>query len=336
MVKVPQRLLRESAEFNKDQMRIFIEIPTWLGDAVMTTPAIENIVKLYPNAKLTIFGSFVSTKLFLNHPNVEKIVIDDSKKKGFRYLNLYKLAKSAGKNFDIALSFRKNFTTKFLLFFVDAKQKFRYQRMDKELDTHQVIRYNDFIKHSLSSELEPSKLKIYLRSKIKVNDKPTVGLNPGATYGSAKRWYSGEFAKVAIALSQKYDIKIFGGPGEIDIASDIEKELLHAGVQNYQNLAGKTSVDELIYEIARLDLFITNDSGPMHLAASFNIPTVAIFGPTRHIETHQWMNEHEMLIRKEMECAPCMKRVCPLKHHNCMKLIVAEDVLNRLKENKLF
>jgi heptosyltransferase-2 len=64
-------------------MRIFIEIPTWLGDAVMTTPAIENIIKIYPDAKLTIFGSFVSTKIFLDHPNVEKIVIDYSKKNWF-------------------------------------------------------------------------------------------------------------------------------------------------------------------------------------------------------------------------------------------------------------
>lgn len=311
-------------------MRIFIEIPTWLGDAVMATPAIENLLKTYPDAKLTVMGSFVSTKLFLYHPSVEKLIIDDSKKKGFRYKNLFNLAKDAGRNFDLAFSFRKNFTTKFLLFFVDARKKFIYKRLDKGLDTHQVIRYNDFINSSLGLDTTPDKLKIYLKSKIKVNDKSTLGLNPGATYGSAKRWYPEEFAKVAIELSQKYDIKIFGGPGEVDIASDIEKALVEAGVSNYQNIAGKTSVDELIYEISRLDLFITNDSGPMHLAAAFSVPTVAIFGPTRFAETNQWMNPYEMLIRKEMECSPCMKRKCPLEHHNCMKEIKAEDVLDRL------
>ena len=108
-------------------MKIFIEIPTWLGDAVMTTPAIENIIQTHPKAKLTIFGSFVSTKLFLHHPNVENIIIDDSRKSGNRYVNLFKLAQQAGV-VDIALSFRKNFTTKFLLFFVKAKSKYIYER----------------------------------------------------------------------------------------------------------------------------------------------------------------------------------------------------------------
>ena len=314
-------------------MKIFIEIPTWLGDAVMTTPAIQNIVATYPDCKLTIFGSFVSSKLFLHHPNVEEIIVDDSKKQGNRYLNLYRLAKSAGE-VDIAISFRKNFTTKLLLYFVDAKQKYRYHRLNSTLDTHQVIRYNDFINKSLDIKTTPDKLKIYQES-IDTNKKERLvfGINPGATYGSAKRWYPKEFAKVAIALAQDYDIKIFGGPGETNIALDIENELKNAGVKNYENLAGKTSVEELISQISQLDMFITNDSGPMHLAAAFQIPTIAIFGPTRHIETHQWQNNNEMLLRRDMPCAPCMKRVCPLKHHECMKLITAKDVLEKLEIN---
>lgn len=326
---------------NKEIKKIFIEIPTWLGDAVMATPAIENIVKKYPEVKLVIFGSFVSTKLFLDHPSVEEIIIDDSKKHGNRYLNLYRLAKSVG-SIDIAISFRKNFTTKFLLFFVDSPQKFRYERLDKELNTHQVIRYNDFINKSLNIDTKPDKLKIYKKeSNLKLKTQHLIlGINPGATYGSAKRWYPQEFAKVAIELSKQYDIKIFGGPGETDIANDIENELQKSGVSNYENLAGKTSVEQLLENISNLDLFITNDSGPMHVAAAFEVPTVAIFGPTRHIETHQWQNEQEMLLRKDLECSPCMKRVCPLKdekeHHACMKLITADDVIKKLKEKKIY
>ena len=319
-------------------MKIFIEIPTWLGDAVMTTPAIENIVQTYPNAKLTIFGSFVSSKLFLHHPNVDKIIIDNSKGKGNRYKNLFKLAKIE-KNFDIALSFRKNFTTKFLLYFVDAKKKYRYKRFDKNLKTHQVVRYNDFINSSFSIHTKPSNLKIYQLNTKKKNEKPMLGLNPGATYGSAKRWYPVEFAKVAIELSKKYDIKIFGGPDETQIAGDIEISLQNAGILNYENLAGKTSVEELIENISQLDLFITNDSGPMHVAAAFQVPTIAIFGPTRDTETHQWQNKHEMILRKDVDCSPCMQRVCPLKdekeHHKCMKLITANDVLERLKQESI-
>ena len=321
-----------------NNLKILIEIPTWLGDAVMVTPAIENIIQAYPSSKLIIFGSFVSTKLFVNHPNLEKIVIDDSKKEGNRYINLYKLAKSV-QTVDMAFSFRKNFTTKFLLFFVDSNEKYNYTRLDKQLNTHQVIRYNDFINKSLNINTLPDKLKIYKSTQKVKNTRHILGLNPGATYGSAKRWYPEEFAKVAIKLSTKYDIKIFGGPSETEIAADIEKSLKESRIVNYENLAGKTSVEELIENISNLNLFITNDSGPMHVAAAFSIPTVAIFGPTRHTETNQWQNENEMLLRKDVECSPCMQRVCPLQdekeHHKCMKLITADDVFLRLKEESI-
>lgn len=325
------------------KIKIFIEIPTWLGDAVMTTPAIENIVEASNDVELTIFGSYVSSRLFVNHPNVKKIIVDETRKGGYRYYNLYKIAKNSG-NFDFCISLRKNFTTKLLCYFVDAKEKHIYKRFDKKLHTHQVIRYNDFINKSFCLETIPNKLKIYLKKselkeKKEENTLPLLGLNPGATYGSAKRWYPEEFAKVAIQLSAKYNIKIFGGPGETEIAGDIEKSLQNAGITNYENLAGKTSVEELIENISQLDLFITNDSGPMHVAAAFAVPTVAIFGPTRHNETHQWNNEHEMILRKEMECSPCMKRACPLKseseNHACMKLITADDVMQRLENESL-
>jgi heptosyltransferase II len=313
-------------------LNIFIEIPTWLGDAVMTTPAIENIIQKYPESQLTIFGSFVSTKLFKYHPNVVKIIVDESRKSGNRYINLFQYAKNSG-NYNIALSFRKNFTSKFLLFFIDAKEKYIYKRFDKELVTHQVIRYNQFIQDVLDISTDPGTLKIYTKQEMQKEARPVLGLNPGATYGSAKRWYPNEFAKVAIALSFKFDIKIFGGPNEKDIAYDIEQLLQEANVTNYINLAGKTSIEELIENIALLDLFITNDSGPMHVAAAFSIPTVSIFGPTRFKETSQWQNPNSILIREELDCSPCMKRTCPLKHHDCMKLITAETVLEKLKEN---
>jgi len=315
-------------------LHILIEVPTWLGDAVMATPAIENIIKKYPNCKLTIFGSYVSTRLFLNHPNLYQIIVDESKKGGNRYINLFRYAKSV-QELDMAISFRKSFTTKIFSFFLDTKQKHIYKRFDKEFNTHQVIRYNDFINKALDFQSTPSNLKIYTKNPPLKTNKPLFGINPGATYGSAKRWYPNEFAKVAIEVSKEYDIVIFGGPGEQDIALDIEKELQRANISNYQNLSGKTSVEELIEHIASLDLFITNDSGPMHVAAAFGIPTVAIFGPTRFNETNQWANEKGFIVRKEMECAPCMKRICPLEHHNCMKLITARDVIEKLQLNNI-
>ena len=135
---------------------------------------------------------------------------------------------------------------------------------------------------------------------------------------------------MATELSDEYDIIIFGGAGEVDIAGDIEQGLANNNITNYTNLAGQTIIAELIDKISNLDLLITGDSGPMHVAAAFQIPTVAIFGPTKDSETSQWMNKKSVIIKKNLECQPCMKRICPLGHHDCMKKIKAKQVLKAI------
>ena len=290
----------------------------------MATPAIDNLIITYPDAQITLLGSFVSTQAFQGYPNIKKVIVDDTKKSGNRYKNLISLAKNIGR-VDLAISFRRSISSKFMMFFIKAKKKFNYRRLTKK-EIHLCIRYNDFVNKVLNLKNEVGDLKLYFKPFN--YGKPTLGINPGATYGSAKRWYPEEFAKIAIEMSKKYDIVIFGGPSETNIAKDIENELVSNGITNYQNLAGKTTIPELIEKIAGLDLFITNDSGPMHIAAAYKVKTIAIFGPTKFTETNQWNNPNGEIVTKNLDCAPCMKRVCPLKHHNCMKNITAADVLN--------
>jgi len=313
--------LRRCCKMIKD---IFIEIPFWLGDAIMSTSAVQNIIKTYPKAQITLLGSYVSTQAFWGYPNIKKVLVDKTREDKNRYKSLIFLAKSVGK-VDLAISFRRSFSSKFMMFFIKAKQKFNYKRLSKK-EIHLVIRYNDFINKVLDLNNEVVDLKLYFKAFS--YPKSTLGLNPGATYGSAKRWYPNEFAKVAIKLSSKYDIVILGGPTETNIAKDIEDELIKQGISNYQNLAGKTTIAQLIEKIAGLSLFVTNDSGPMHIAAAYKVKTVCIFGPTKFTETKQWRNDKNgIIVMKSLPCAPCMKRVCPLKHHNCMKNITADDVL---------
>jgi len=300
-------------------VKILIELPTWLGDTVMATPAIENIVNLYNDVEITFIGPFVSIETMKNHPKVVKTIVLDKK-----YTSLYKTAKDLGK-FDVFFSFRSSIRTKFLKFLISAKKKYQFDK-NKYQNRHQVEKYNDFINDSLSIDSTAGKLQIY-GYDIAKSKKKILGINPGASYGSAKRWYPQEFAKVASELSAEYDIVIFGGPSEIDIAGDIEQALIDSGVTNYKNLAGNTTITELINKISSLDLFITGDSGPMHIAAAFQIPTVSIFGPTKDKETSQWINKKSIIVKKNLNCQPCMKRTCPLQHHNCMNLIKAIDVL---------
>ena len=245
-------------------------------------------------------------------------------------LQHHQATKKIGK-YDIFVSFRGSFRSKILKFFINSTFKYQFDKSNYE-NKHQVEKYNSFICESLKFIEIPQSLILYNQNQNSSREgKPVLGINPGAAYGSAKKWNSENFAQVAIILSKKYDIEIFGGPNEIDVASNIERLLIDHGVDNYKNLSGKTSISELINYISKLDLFLTGDSGPMHIAASFNIPTVSIFGPTRDDETSQWMNPKSIIIKKNLECQPCMKRNCPLGHHNCMKLIKPNEVLNAIK-----
>ena len=304
-------------------MKVLIELPTWLGDCVMTTPAIENISNFDNDVQITLIGSFVSIEAMKNDPKVVKTVVLDKK-----YRALYKIAKNLG-DFDVFFSFRSSTRSKFLKFLISAKNKYQFDK-NKYIDCHQVEKYNNFINDSLNINFSAGKLSLSVVNSQSSANK-AVGINPGASYGSAKRWYPQEFAKVAAELSSEYEIVIFGGPDEQDIALDIEKLLIKKDVKNYKNLAGKTTIPELINHISNLDLFITGDSGPMHVAATFEVPTVAIFGPTKDDETSQWMNEKSLIVKKNLDCQPCMKRTCPLGHHDCMNLIKAVDVLDSVK-----
>ena len=301
-------------------MRILIEPPTWLGDALMATPAIENLANFQNEVEITLIGSLASIEVFRNHQKVIKTVVLDKK-----YSSLVKISKELG-SFDAFFSFRSSYRSKLLKLLISANNKHQFKK-SKYPNRHQVEKYNDFVNNSLGTNFAARKLVLHAIDSKLNNHNLKLGINPGASYGSSKRWYPKEFSKVAAELSAKFDIIIFGGQSEVDIANDIEKSLIKKGISNYQNLAGKTTISELINQISSLDLFITGDSGPMHIAATFQIPTVAIFGPTKDNETSQWMNEKSVIVKKNLECQPCMKRTCPLKHHNCMKMVMASDVL---------
>ncbi len=313
-------------------MKLLIILPNWLGDAVMATPAIEALCHIYPDAELTLVGSFVSIEALKYHPQCTRHYVDETKKGGNRLLNTYRFAKKLGPH-DMAITFRNQLHSTLLLYWsgtpISAGRRSWHSTLllkhpiKPSHPAHLVEQYRD-IAQSLSDEpLELGSLRLHIPPHRYLRG--TLGINPGATYGSAKRWYPEKFADVARAFAERYDIVIFGGPNEVEMANEIESRL--SGI-NVTNFAGKTSIAELCTLLGGLDLFITNDSGPMHVAAAYRVPTVAIFGPTRHLETSQWSNEKSVIVRHEMECAPCMKRECPLGHHECMKNITAQEVID--------
>ena len=385
-------------------MRILIELPTWLGDAVMASAAVEAIAKhaaafdagnltgefdgsgerdfsfssqnfgpvtqeiqIFKNGaanlndkfdadggvnltaseqenqnlkksaaqpvKIVFFGSFAACELFKAHPNCERVIVDNSKKAKFRLWQLFWQVRELGK-FDAAFSFRSSFASKVLLYGARAERKFVFQKSKD--GAHQVQKYLKFVKSALNLKRADDELKLYFEPHK--FDAPMLGLNPGASYGNAKRWYPAYFAQVALHFKDKFKIMIFGGAGERDMCEQIERILRQNGAA-CENLAGKTSVRELCEMIGSIGqgggIFVTNDSGPMHIAAAYKTPTIALFGPTRFTQTCPWRNKNARILHLNLECMPCMKRVCPLGTHACMKDLSPQAVIQAIEREFL-
>ena len=309
----------------------------------MATPAIELLASHYRDAKFTFVGSFVSIEALKHHPLCERAIVDETKKASNRYVATYKMAKDLGQ-FNLGVTFRNQIHSSLLLRFTRTvvcisrrswHSMFLLSHTPKISTNQHLVKQYSQLAMTDSDNWDGNSPNLALYIEPRKFDKTTLGINAGATYGSAKRWYPERFAEVAKEFFHKYDIIIFGGPNEVEMAKEIESNLISSGINNYTNLAGKTTIQELCANIAGCSLFITNDSGPMHVAAAYQVPTVAIFGPTRYKETSQWMNNKSTIVRHEMECSPCMKRECPLKHHECMKNITASEVIEAVKELKL-
>ncbi|MCX7766181.1 MAG: lipopolysaccharide heptosyltransferase II, partial [Candidatus Sumerlaeia bacterium] len=161
------------------------------------------------------------------------------------------------------------------------------------------------------------------------DETPLIGINPGAYYGSAKRWLPERYAEVASHLHLKHRARIVitGTAQERPIANTIV-EL--AQIKQIYNLAGKITLRQLIALLSMLDIYITNDSGAMHIAAALDTPIVAIFGSTDWITTAPY-SRRAIIVRKDTECAPCLLRECPTDHR-CMTAIEVRDVITAVEE----
>ncbi|MGI0439288.1 glycosyltransferase family 9 protein [Helicobacter himalayensis] len=198
-----------------------------------------------------------------------------------------------------------------------------------------------------------------------------IGINPGAAFGSAKCWEESYFIEVIkFFLAQGHFVALFGSDAMLSarINAGLEGfENEEYGLKNFIDLTNKTTLYELVDSLGALDLFITNDSGPMHIASALGTPFISIFGPTDMSDTCGWnleiakkyfyenalafgvdsqknakkptierenlvLTKNATILCKHLPCAPCKKRVCPLKHHQCMKDITPELVISTARQ----
>ncbi len=353
---------------NTESLRILLRLPNWLGDAVMISPSFELLKAHFENAKFVLVGTEASCGIYARDLRVEKIFVDSTKKRvdnlsRFAWLNKVPFVKKIANRFvatkdfareivtevgeiDIAVDFTNHFFSALLLYFTRAKIRVGYAKngrgilLNKKVrfvrKLHQVALYLNLINEicdkkliknmdCISCESAPLKLQNRAIKGFKSDDKLCIGINPGAAYGSAKRWEEQYFVEV-IAHFLKNDCAVFiFGNDSLNLPQNIAQN------PHLHNLIGKTTISELLDYIALMDIFISNDSGPMHIAAAFRVPLIAIFGATDSRETSPWV-DNAVILDKHLPCAPCKKRECPLAHHNCMKLITPDEVIERVNK----
>ncbi|WP_324082326.1 lipopolysaccharide heptosyltransferase II [Geomonas sp.] len=327
--------------------KILVRSVNWLGDAVMITPALGAIRRHFPDAEITVLANPLVSQMFANHPSVDKVITFERGKHRGLMGRLRLAGQLRQQHFDLAIIFTNSFEGALIPWLAgiplragknsDGRGLLLTHPWPKTLQNtkeHQVLNYLDMVKFfgipsiapvlslATTTEEDGAMAKRLAAAGIAPGDF-VLGVNPGATFGSAKRWYPERFAEVARGLSERWGARVVitGGSTETEMAARIQEQL-GAGCLN---LAGATSVRELMALIKRCNFFITNDSGPMHIAAAFDVPLVAIFGSTDHRTTSAFFS-HGTIVRHDTDCAPCMKRECPTDHR-CMTAVTASEVI---------
>lgn len=327
--------------------KILIRAVNWLGDAVMTTPALQAVRETFPDAEITILANPLVSQLLLRHPAIDRVLTFERIGKHGGIAGRLRLATELRRErFDLALILPNSFDSALIPFLAGIPQRLgkasdgrsllltdRYREPKNASALHEVQYYRNLLRHFgicgtvgtpflYVTPEEDQEAALFLAEQG-ITGQPLLGINAGASFGSAKRWYPERFAQVAAQLSQEWGARIilFGGPDEQDIVKIIADNL----DSNCLNMTGKTSVRRLMALIKRCSLFITNDSGPMHIAAAFGVPLVAVFGPTDHSSTSPF-TDRAIIVRMHTDCAPCKLRQCPT-NHCCMTAISADVVL---------
>ena len=326
--------------------KILIRGTNWIGDAIMTLPAVASIRATYPRAHIAMLAKPWVADIYKLFSDIDEIIIYENKFDN--PAGVFRLAqKLKEKKFDLAILLQNAIEAAIMALAAGIPLRAGYDSDARGiLLTHRVMRTEEIKKvHQTDYYLEMVKAlgcvsvgrEMHLETKINLLEarnilrkfipeeakKTVIGIAPGATYGPAKKWFPDRFAATADTLSEKFSaqVMIMGGKADRETAQEIQK----LACANLINLAGKTTLLEAIYLISQCSLFISNDSGLMHIAGALNIPTVAIFGSTNPVTTSPVGNK-SVIVRRDVLCSPCLKKTCPTDFR-CMRMISVEDVL---------
>ncbi len=325
-----------------------VRVPNWLGDAVMSTCALEIYHHHFPHDSLSIVGVPATLPVFENAPYVDALITYDraDHHKGlFGMLRFSRELKQRG--FDQAYLLTHSFSSSLLFFLSGIHSRVGYSNLPrdplltervhpKSESHHQARRYADLF----ALFEEPLRPKIHLTTQERewahsflsnhgLLDDHWIGMAMGAVKGSAKRWPIEYYAELTHLCWNELGkrVVLFGSPNEYALA----QELISLSGHYVVNLAGQTTLRQFFALLQACPLLVANDSGAMHVATAVETPLIAIFGPTNPIDTGPLGDESHTL-RLALECSPCCKAECPLEHHQCMRDLHSSHVLEKIKE----
>ncbi len=320
--------------------RLLVRTPNWVGDAIMSLPVLSGLMRLFPQAEITVLAARRVSPLFLGLPGVAEVIPYPAALEKWRVLwglrGRFQLAVTLANSLESALGLCLLRAPVRLGYTADARGPLLKPAVSGRRrlgGLHMVFYYLGLLKTlgEVDSFTPPA---LYLREEETAaaakllaatgsGSGPWVGLSPGAAYGPAKRWPPERFAAVGRELAWEFGARLvlLGGPGEARVANQVKAQLDLPVL----DLTGKTDLRQALAVLSQLNLLVTNDSGLMHAAAALGVPLVAVFGSTDPAATGPFSTQATVL-HHPLPCSPCRRRTCSLGYP-CLTAIGVEEVL---------
>ncbi len=330
--------------------RVVVRGTNWVGDSIMTIPALRALRRILPDASITLAVRPGAKGIFSEVDFIDDVLVYD-RRNAFSVFGQVREWKK--REFDLAVLFQNAFEAALIPFLAGVPVRLGYATESRQAmlthplplpdwrsTKHEVFYYLYLITAleqmlfrtstvcegdpdvSLSiSESRKSEASELLRSHGVAEEKSVVAICPGSINSRAKRWPTEAYAALADRLiDDRRNVVLIGSKDEIDVTNEVAKRMRHRPVV----LTGKTTLDQITAVLGLVDLVVTNDTGPAHIAAALGCPTIVIFGPTNPLTTRPFSPKAE-IIRHPPDCAPCMLRDCPIDHR-CMTAITVDEV----------
>jgi len=334
--------------FNPSSMsKVLVRATNWLGDAVMSLPAIRAIRQVFPRAQIAVLARPSVADLYARETAIDRVIVYPALKGlGARREFARRLR---AERFDGAILLQNAFDAALIVWLAGIPERIGYRRDGRgmlltraipvpepgDIPRHERFYYLELLRRAGLIERFPESGEIRLDGIGAAREAgaahlsalglagPVIGISPGAAYGDAKRWLPERFAESGrtLASTMEASILVFGSAAERALCETVADPLRRAGI-DARNLAGETSLREFIDLAAACRLFLTNDSGAMHVASALGVPTVAVFGATDDTTTGP-TGPLARVVREHAECSPCLLRECPIDHRCMTRVTVA-------------